>query len=155
MNTSRDGDSTTSLWRELEPPLAQLEAIPSHPVAVSGEKRSTPTSPQPPFKELYRAVRSSLSVLFSRQNSPSSLSCSPQDLCSRPLTALLPVSGLSCHTNSVSNMWIYLFLQKHSPHIVHLKLSPKSKAISPALLKSLLRNASGTNMCHLFSSQLA
>jgi len=32
-----------------EPPLAQLEAIPSHPTAVTQEHRQTPTSPQPPL----------------------------------------------------------------------------------------------------------
>ena len=36
---------------------------------------------------------SPLSLLFSRPNNPSSLSCSPWDLCSRPLTASLPFSG--------------------------------------------------------------
>ena len=53
-----------------EPPLAQLEAITSHPVAVTWEQGPTPTSLQPPFRELERATRSPLSLLFSRLNHP-------------------------------------------------------------------------------------
>jgi len=66
LNTSIDGDFTTSslchclttllekkffLTSNPEPPLAQLEAIPSHPIAVTWEKRPTPTSPQLPCRQ--------------------------------------------------------------------------------------------------------
>jgi len=44
----------------------QLEAIPSHLITVTCEKRPAPTSSQPPFREL----RFPLSVLFSRLNNP-------------------------------------------------------------------------------------
>ena len=66
-NTSGDGDCTTSLGSpcrcstalsklfpniQPEPPLAHLEAITSHPITVSWEKRPTPTSPHLPFRSL-------------------------------------------------------------------------------------------------------
>jgi len=35
-----------------EPPLVQLKAITSQPIAVPWEERPTTTSPQPPFREL-------------------------------------------------------------------------------------------------------
>jgi len=40
------------LFPNIQPelPLAQLEAITSHPIAVTWEKRPTSTSPQPPFR---------------------------------------------------------------------------------------------------------
>lgn len=46
----------------------------SRPIAVSRERRPTPTSPQRPLKELQRAVRSSLILLFCSPAHPSSLS---------------------------------------------------------------------------------
>lgn len=42
-----------------------------------------------------REIRSPLSHLFFRLHTTSSLSCSSQDLCSRPFPALLPFSGLT------------------------------------------------------------
>ena len=57
-----------------EPPLAQLKAITCSPIAVALEKRLILTSPQPPFRELYRAIKSPLSLLFFRLNNPSSFS---------------------------------------------------------------------------------
>jgi len=39
-----------------EPPLAQLEAIASHPITVTWEERPIPTSLQPPFRQLWRAI---------------------------------------------------------------------------------------------------
>ena len=72
-----------------EPFLVQLEAVPSCPAAVTWEKRPTPTSPQPPFRQLYKVIRFPLSLLLSVLNNPSSLSCSPSDLCSRPFIRLL------------------------------------------------------------------
>jgi len=56
--------SCCSSWEEIipniqpEPPLAQLEPIPFHLVAVTWEKRLSPTSPHPPFTWLWRAVSS-------------------------------------------------------------------------------------------------
>ena len=46
-----------------DPPVAQHEAITSHPVAVTWEQRLVPTSLQPPIRELQGAMRSSLSFL--------------------------------------------------------------------------------------------
>jgi len=94
LNTSRDNDSTTFLDSlchcltapcknnffpniQFEPSQAKLEVIPSHPDTVSWEKRPTPTSPQPPFRCLWSAIRSPLGLLFSTQNKFSSVSCSP------------------------------------------------------------------------------
>ena len=76
---------------ELTP--GQLQAVAFCPVTVNWEQRPTFSSLQPPLRELDRVIRSPPSLLFSRLNSPSSLSCSPQDLCSRPLSASLPFSG--------------------------------------------------------------
>jgi len=39
-------------------------------------EEADPTSPQPPFRELQKDIRPLLSLLFSRLNNPSSLSCS-------------------------------------------------------------------------------
>lgn len=54
-------------WEEIfpniqpEPPLAQLEAIASHPNAVSWERRPTLTLLQPPFRELKTAMKKGIS----------------------------------------------------------------------------------------------
>ena len=80
LSTSRDGGSHLpgqliqasdhSFMEEIlpdiqpEPPLAQLEAIPFHSIAVALEKRPIPTSPQPPFRELQRAIMSPPRLLF-------------------------------------------------------------------------------------------
>jgi len=59
-----------SIWEEIfpnikpAPPLAQLTAASSRPIAVREEAH--PTSTQPPFRQLWRAIRSPLSLLFSR-----------------------------------------------------------------------------------------
>ena len=64
------------LWEEFLPntqpehPLGQHDAIPSHPTAVTLEHRPTPTLPWPPFRQLKRAIRSLLDLLFSRMNNP-------------------------------------------------------------------------------------
>ena len=60
------------LWRNLWPFLLVL--FPSLP--VTWEMRLTSTSPRPPFRQLYRVIRSPLSLLFSRLSNPSSFSCS-------------------------------------------------------------------------------
>lgn len=88
LNTSVDGDSTTSLSRlyypdyynsfqkeifpniQPERPLAQFESITSCPIDVTWEKRQTSTSSQPPS-------RPPLSLIFSKLNNPSSLSQCP------------------------------------------------------------------------------
>jgi len=71
-----------------KPPLMQLEAIAPRPVAsYLGEEPNPPSLPLP-GRELQRARRSSLSLLFSRLNSPSSPSRSPSDWFSRPLPSL-------------------------------------------------------------------
>ncbi|KAK4821856.1 LOW QUALITY PROTEIN: hypothetical protein QYF61_004333 [Mycteria americana] len=67
-----------------KPPLAQLEAIASRPIACYLGEETDPTSRQPPFRQLQRAMRSPLSLLFSRLNNPRSLSRCPSALCSRP-----------------------------------------------------------------------
>ena len=59
-----------------EPLLEQFKAITYHYITVTWEKRLISISPQPPFRELQRVIRSALSLLFSRQDNPSSLSCS-------------------------------------------------------------------------------
>ena len=75
-----------------EPPLVQLELIPSHPVTVTWEKR--PTSSHHNISESWREWWGlPLSLLFSRLSNPSFLSCSPSDLCSRLFTASSPFSG--------------------------------------------------------------
>ncbi|KAK4819531.1 LOW QUALITY PROTEIN: hypothetical protein QYF61_006024 [Mycteria americana] len=58
-----------------KPPLAQFEAISSRLSLVTWEKRPTPTSLQPPFRELL--------------NNPSSLSRSSSDFCSSPFTSFV------------------------------------------------------------------
>lgn len=89
----------TTFWEEIlpntqpEPPLPQLKAITSWATVVTCEKRPNPNSSQPPFRELWRAIRSHLSSFFSRLNNPSPLIHSPQDLCCRPYAASLPFFG--------------------------------------------------------------
>jgi len=77
-----------------EPLLGQLKAITSHPIAVTQEKRPTPTSPQPPFRALKRAIRFTPSLLFSRLNHPSSLSSSPHELWGKPFRMPCPSVAL-------------------------------------------------------------
>ncbi|KAK4824801.1 hypothetical protein QYF61_019469 [Mycteria americana] len=69
-----------------KPPLEQLEAISSHPITCYLAKETDPHLSTTSFQ---RAIRSPLSLLFSRLNNPSSLSCSSQDLCSRPFTSFV------------------------------------------------------------------
>ena len=84
------GDSTTSLGssatasplqeemcpnNQLEPSLAQCEANTSHHCYLGEE--ANPTLPQPPFRDLHRAVRSPLSLLLSRLTHLSSLGRPP------------------------------------------------------------------------------
>ncbi|KAK4832035.1 hypothetical protein QYF61_020550 [Mycteria americana] len=69
-----------------KPPLAQLEAISSCPITCYlGEE----TDPHLTTTSFQRAIRSPLSLLFSRLNNPSSLSRSSQDFCSRPFTSFV------------------------------------------------------------------
>ncbi|KAK4812304.1 LOW QUALITY PROTEIN: hypothetical protein QYF61_014090, partial [Mycteria americana] len=116
-----DGDSTTSLGSlfqclitlsvkkffpniQSKPPLVQLEAIPSCSMACYlGEETDTHLS----TASFQRAVRSPLSLLFSRLNNPSFLSHSLQDLCSRPFTS------------SVALLWTHLnvFLVVRGPNL--------------------------------------
>lgn len=62
--------------------------------------------PQPPFWELWRAIRSPLSLLFSRLNNPSSFNCSSSDLCSRPFTSF--VALLMTHSFLISRDTLFL-----------------------------------------------
>ena len=55
---------------KLEPPLAQQEAIPSHPIAVTWKKRLIPTLAQPPFRSLWRVIWSPLSLLSPEHTIP-------------------------------------------------------------------------------------
>ena len=108
LSTSRDGDSTApraavpllhpSLSEVLpniqpEPPLARLEAIASRPIAVTWEQRPTPTSPQPPLRELYRDTMSALSLLSSRPNHPTP-SAVPHRSCAQTLQPHCPLDTL-------------------------------------------------------------
>ncbi|KAK4832220.1 hypothetical protein QYF61_021067, partial [Mycteria americana] len=100
LNTSRDGNSTTSLGSlfqclttlsvnkfflisNLNPPWCNLRPFPLVLSLVTWEKRPTPTWLQPPYRQLKRAGRFPLSLLFSRLNNPRS----SYDLCSRPFTS--------------------------------------------------------------------
>ena len=49
-----------------EPPLAQTKVITSQPIADTSKKRLIHTSMQPPFRDLWRAISSLLTPLFSR-----------------------------------------------------------------------------------------
>jgi len=66
-------DTENSYW-------GNLRLFPLILSLVTWEKRLTPTMLQPPFEYLYRAIRSSLSLLFSRLNKPSPLSHSSYNL---------------------------------------------------------------------------
>ncbi|KAK4818424.1 hypothetical protein QYF61_012958 [Mycteria americana] len=69
-----------------KPPLVQLEAISSCPITCYlGEE----TDPHLSTTSFQREIRSSLSLLFSRLNNPSSLSRSSSDLCSRAFTSFV------------------------------------------------------------------
>ena len=74
-----------------EPPLAQLEAITSHPVAVTWEQRPTPTSPQPPFR-ICREQWGLPCACFPDWPIPAPLAA-PHKTCSRLFTALLPLNA--------------------------------------------------------------
>lgn len=64
-------------------------------------------------------LSSPLNLLFSRLNNHSFLTCSPQDLCSRPFTALFPFSGHAawpqCPSSSVRLQTTYSTLYVSSP----------------------------------------
>ena len=93
LNTSWDGVSATSLGSlfqclrtlsvvfphiQPKPPLAQLESFfPLVLSPVTSEKGPTLLLLQSPFRNLERAIRSPLSLLFPRLNSSSSFSHSP------------------------------------------------------------------------------
>jgi len=91
LNTSRDSDSTTTLGSpfqcfttlsvkkcflisNLNLPWHNLRPFPLILSPVSSEKRPTPLWLQAPFRYWKRAIRSPLSPLFPRLNSPSSFS---------------------------------------------------------------------------------
>ncbi|KAK4819124.1 hypothetical protein QYF61_025591 [Mycteria americana] len=82
-----------------KPPLVQLQAISSRPMACYLGEETDPTSLQPPFRQLQRAMRSPLSLLFSRLNNPSLvLQTLPQPRCPsldtlQPLKVSLVVGG--------------------------------------------------------------
>ena len=106
LNTTRDGDCTTSLGipmsnhsfcEEIPPdvqpelPLVQLEAVPSCPVPCFPGAEPHPLWLPPPVRELCRARRFPLSLLCSRLSPfPSSLSPS---CCSSPFPSSVPFSG--------------------------------------------------------------
>ena len=68
-------------------------------------------------------MRSPLSLLFSRINNPSSLSCSSQDWCSRPVTSL------------VALLWMHLGISQ-------LSLQPNTQKVTEAWAVSLLQYSS-------------
>ena len=84
-----------------KPPLVQLEAVSSCPVTCYLGEETDPTCLHPPFRQLQRAIRSPLSLLLSRLNTPSSPSCSSQDLCPSPFPspAALPWTRSSPSTS--------------------------------------------------------
>ena len=92
LNTSRDGDSTTSLGSPFQCLTTLLEKrlflilnlnLPSRPIAVTWEQRPTPSPPQPPFGSCRAQVSPETPLL---ETEPShSLNCSLWDLCSRHL----------------------------------------------------------------------
>jgi len=93
LNISRDGATTTSLGSPFQCLITLLEKkfllisnlnlswlnLRPFPLLLSlvmQEKRPTSTLPQPPFRQLQRAIRLPLSILIPRMNKPCSLSCS-------------------------------------------------------------------------------
>ena len=80
----------------------------------------------PPFGHLYTFMRSTLSLLFSRLNNPSSLSLSSQKRCSSPLIILWPFTGLqnvyaslmlkSSELDTVLQMWPHQSWVKWKDH---------------------------------------
>ena len=68
--------------------LLQFKAISLHPVTTCPYKKSLPSIPVGPFMSWKATMRSSRSLLFSRQQSSSSLSLSPWGRCSSPLIIL-------------------------------------------------------------------
>ena len=108
LNTTWEGDSTTALGRpcqcltilgekkifripSLNLPRCNLWPFPLVLSLVICKKRLTPSSSQPHFRKLESAMRSPLSLHFSRLNNPSFLSRSSSDLCSPYAESVLPV----------------------------------------------------------------
>ncbi|KAK4823633.1 LOW QUALITY PROTEIN: hypothetical protein QYF61_004366 [Mycteria americana] len=92
-----------------KPPLAQLEAISSCPIACYFGKEIDTHLTTTSFQ---RAIRSPLSLLFSRLNNPSSFSCSSSDFCSRPFTSFVALLWTRSSTsiegpklNTVFEVW--------------------------------------------------
>ena len=137
LNTSRDSDTTTSLGSlcHCSTTLSEQKSFLISNLNLSsyccylGEE-TDPTSPQPPFRSLQKAIRSPLSLLFFRLNNPSSLTRSPSDLCSRLLTAVLPFSA-------------------HTPGPPCLSCSEATKTVHSGLLMNLtsLKPHSGHPYC--------
>ena len=116
----------------------QLEAVPSRPIAVSWEKRPTPTSLQLPFRELQRAVTSSLSLLFSILNNPFP-AAAPSDSGPRPLicpqrfpdssVSMLPqvqLSSPACRSDSTTPSHL-----RRSSRPSRLGAGPRAAVVSP------------------------
>lgn len=78
-----------------EPPLMQFEAISSHPIADNWDMRPTPASLQPPFRELKRAIRCSLSPNLNKLSSDSMTQWQINDRCVGDV--LLNVMGQIMH----------------------------------------------------------
>jgi len=107
-NTSRDGDSTTSLGSlchcitallekrfflisDLTPTWSNLRPLPLILPLLSGRRGQLP--PHPKLLSGHCREQWGLPWASARLNNPSSLSRSTSELCSRPLTAPLPFSG--------------------------------------------------------------
>ena len=74
--------SVNLLWHSFEP-------FPCGLSLDTRKKNSAPPSPRPLLRMLWRAMRSPLSLLFSRLNNPKVLSCSSQDFPSSPFTTFV------------------------------------------------------------------
>jgi len=82
-----------------EPSLVQIEAITSHPISTTWEKRPTPTSPQPPVRELQRVLADI-----------TSLSCHETVLMDGgpKSEAVLPVTVVGCGISCLLSSWTRL-----------------------------------------------
>jgi len=121
-------------------PLAQLETITSHPIAVTWEKRPTTAS----LQAVVESVKVSLSPLF-RLNNPSSLSHSPSDLCSRPLTASSPFSRHSLGSECLSRSGAGPRTEHSAGGAANMALSSPAQLTSTtvSLLSDLLTQCKG------------
>jgi len=92
-------------------PWCNLRPFPLFLLLLTQEKRPTSTWPQPPFRQLYRVMRSPMSLLFSRMNKPNSLNhshkaCVPD---TSPASLLNSVASLITLLTTVSCWHDFIF----------------------------------------------